>query len=173
MRAFFLIAAAIALPGSAMAQTAKSCLTGPEAEALITYGLPSAIRSLTTKCATSLPATAALVQSGPIIAGRYQIEADKAWPVARLAFDKVSGFDLTKALGEPGAKGLIDAAFGAGLAEKVKPADCSKVDRVINILEPLPAKNMAMLIAALMEFGAQGKSKPPLSICPVPGVAGN
>lgn len=168
MRSLFLIAATIALPGTAMAQSAKACLTTPEAEALITYGLPSAIRAMTTKCTASLPATAALVQSGPIIAGRYQIEADKAWPLARIAFDKLSGFDLTKVLGDPGARGLVDAAFGAGLAEKVKPSDCSKVDRVVNILEPLPARNMAMLITALMEFGGQGKGKPPLSICPLP-----
>ena len=172
MRIFVLAISTLLLPGAAIGQSATACLTSPEAEALVTYALPSAIRAMTTKCAAVLPATTALVQSGPIIAARYQSEADRAWPVAKVAFDKVSGLQLASILGEPGAKGLVDAAFGAGLAEKVKTDDCSKVDRMINILEPLPAKNMAMLITALMEFGSAGKpAKSPLNLCPAPSIA--
>ncbi len=169
MRGFVLAMSTLLLPGAAVGQSVTSCLTSTEAEALVTYGLPSAIRAMTTKCLAVLPATTALIQSGPIIAARYQSDADRAWPVARLAFDKVSGLQLASMLGEPGAKGLVDAAFGAGLAERVKPADCGKVDRMINILEPLPAKNMAMLITALMEFGSVGKpARSPLNLCPAP-----
>lgn len=167
MKNMLIIAALIAVPGEAAAQSAKSCLTPPEAEALVTYALPSAIRAITTKCTPILPATTALVQSGPIIAARYQIEADKAWPVARLAFDKVSGMDLTGTLGEPAARGLIEAAFGTGLAQKVKSEDCPKVDRLVDILEPLPARNMARLVTTLMEIGSiEKRSKSPLKICP-------
>lgn len=169
MRLFVLAISTLLLPGVAVGQSATACLSSTEAEALVTYGLPSAIRAMTSKCVAVLPATTALVQSGPIIAARYQSDADRAWPVARVAFDKVSGLQLTSLLGESGAKGLVDAAFGAGLAEKVKPTDCGKVDRMINILEPLPAKNMAMLITALMEFGSAGKPAVlPLNLCPAP-----
>lgn len=169
MKAFIAIPAMLALPTGAIAQPAASCLTSPEAEALVTYGLPSAIRAMTTKCTPALPATSALVQSGPIVAARYQIDADKAWPVARLAFDKASGLQLTGVLGEPAAKGLIDAAFGAGLAERVKPGDCGKIDRLINILEPLPARNMAMLVTALIDFRSADKhEKLTLNLCPAP-----
>jgi len=167
MRNMLIIAALMAVSGQAVAQSAKSCLTQPEAEALVTYALPSAIRAMTTKCTPVLPATTALIQSGPVIAARYQIDADKAWPVARIAFDKMSGLDLTGTLGEPAARGLIEAAFGTGLAEKVKAADCPKVDRLVDILEPLPAKNMAMLITTLMELGSAGKQKKsPFQMCP-------
>lgn len=167
MRNMLIIAALAAVPGQAVAQSARACLTQPEAEALVTYALPSAIRAMTTKCTPVLPATTALIQSGPIIAARYQIEADKAWPVARLAFDKVSGLDLTGTLGEPAARGLIEAAFGTGLAEKVKSEDCPKVDRLVDILEPLPARNMAMLVTTLMELGSAEKhKKSPLQMCP-------
>ena len=172
MRVMLLILSMTILPGAAIGQSATTCLTSSEAEALVTYGLPSAIRAMTVKCAAVLPATTALVQSGPIIAARYQGDADRAWPVARVAFDKASGFHLTSLLGETGAKGLVDSAFGAGLAEKVKSDDCSKVDRMINILEPLPAKNMAMLITALIEFRSAGKpSKLPLNLCSAPLIA--
>lgn len=167
MKNMLIIAALAAVPGQAVGQSAKSCLTQPEAEALVTYALPSAIRGLTTKCTPVLPATTALIQSGPIIAARYQIEADRAWPVAQLAFGKISGLDLAGTFGEPAARGLVDAAFGAGLAEKVKPDDCPKIDRLVDILEPLPARNMAMLVTTLMEFGdAEKRGKSPLRMCP-------
>lgn len=167
MRKMLIIVALAAIPGQAVAQSAKSCLTQPEAQALVTYALPSAIRGITTKCTPVLPATTALIQSGPIIAARYQIEADNAWPVARLAFGKISGLDLTGTFGEAAARGLVDAALGAGLAEKVKPEDCAKVDRLVDILEPLPARNMAMLVTTLMEFGgAEKRGKSPLRMCP-------
>lgn len=166
MKHWVFVTAIVALPSQAVAQSAKSCLTPPEAEALVTYALPSAVRAVTTKCTSVLSATTALIQAGPVIAARYQVEADKAWPVARVAFDKMSGFDFTKSLGEPAARGLIDAVLGAGLAEKVKPADCPKVDRLVDILQPLPTRNMAMLIATLMEFGAADKQKrPPFKMC--------
>ena len=169
MRNWVLAVVLAALPGQAVAQSAKSCLTPPEAEALVTYALPSAVRAVTTKCSPLLPATTALAQSGPVIAARYQVDADKAWPVARLAFDKMSGLDLAKTLGEPAARGLIDAAFGAGMAEKVKPGDCSKIDRLVDILQPLPTRNMAMLITTLMELGTGVKQKkPPFKMCAAP-----
>lgn len=166
MRNAIIACALLALPGQAVAQSAKSCLAPLEAEALVTYALPSAIRAIATKCTAALPATASLVQSGPILAARYQLDADKAWPVARQAFDKVSGIELTKVLGEAGTKGLIETALGTGLTEKVKPGDCSKIDRFIDILEPLPTRNMAMLITALMELGGSDDKKSPLKMCP-------
>ncbi len=167
MKNMLIIAALAAVPGQAVGQSAKSCLTQPEAEALVTYALPSAIRGLATKCTLALPATTALIQSGPIIAARYQIEADKAWPVARLAFGKISGLDLTDTFGEPAARGLVDAALGAGLVERVKSDDCPKIDRLVDILEPLPARNMAMLVTTLMEFGdVEKRGKSPLRMCP-------
>ena len=160
-------AALFALPSQAVALSAKACLTPVEAEALVTYALPSALRAMTKKCAPVLPATTALIKSGPVIAARYQVDADKAWPVARVAFDKVSGLELAGILGDPAAKGLIEAAFATGLADKVKPEDCPKVDRFIDILEPLPTHNMAMLITTLIDIGQEKDRKnSPLNICP-------
>ena len=169
MKEWLFVAVLVAMPGQAVAQVAKACLTSPEAEALVTYALPSAIRSMTTKCTPVLPATTALIQSGPIIAARYQVDADKAWPVARVAFDKISGLDFSTTVGEPAAKGLIEAAVGAGLADKVKPADCRRVDRIVDILQPLPTRNMAMLITTLVEIDtADRQKKPPFKMCSTP-----
>lgn len=169
MKNWLFVAVVFAMPGQAIAQGAKSCLTPPEAEALVTYALPSVIRAMTTRCTPVLPATTALIQSGPVIAARYQVDADKAWPAARVAFDKISGLDFATTVGEPAAKGLIEVLVGAGLSEKVKPTDCPKFDRIVDILQPLPTKNMAMLITTLMAVDtADRQKKPPFKMCSTP-----
>lgn len=167
MKKAFLIAAIAIFPNAAIAQTPKPCLTRAEADGLMTFALPSAMRALTKHCTPSLPATSALVQSGALIAARYQSDADKAWPVARIGFDKMSGMKISEQLGEEAARGLIEAGLGAGLVEQIKPQDCPKIDRFIDILQPLPAKNMAMLMTAFLELGSETKgSKSPFNICP-------
>lgn len=169
MKSLFLGLAALALPTTATAQSAKTCLTQDEAAGLVTYILPLAVRAVAKQCSSILPATAPLIQSGPVLAGRYQAAADEAWPLAKVAFDKMSGLKIGAALGDEGLKGVMDASLGPLIANEVKPNDCPKIDRVVNILEPLPAKNMAMLITTLVEFGSEsGKAtkKNPLSICP-------
>lgn len=175
MRKLLAAAIAFSFPSTVIAQTPGACLTRPEAEALMAFALPSAMRALTKHCTANLPATSALVQSGPIIAARYQPDADKAWPAAKAGFDKLSGLKLSEQLGEEAAKGLIQAGFAAGLVEQVKPQDCGQIDRFVDILQPLPARNMAMLLVAFMELGGAKKptGKSPFNICPVAPKSGN
>lgn len=152
------VLAVVSLPAAAVAQTPAKCLTGDEAEGLMTFALPGAVTALSKKCTPHLPATAALVQSAPVIAGKYQIEADKAAPVAKQAFDKISGMPLAVNMNDAVFKGLIDVAMGAGLTERLKPGDCGQVNRFVDILQPLPARNMAQLFVVLMEVGAAGRN---------------
>jgi hypothetical protein len=162
------LAAALALPAQAMAQAAKPCLTAAEAEGLATFALPALIEGLSSQCAASLPATAPLVQSGKLIAAKYQPDADRAWPAAGAAFDKLSGMKMSAAMGQAGLRGLLNGALTAGIAKDMKPGTCTTVDRFVDILQPLPASNMARLVVAFLELGGQGKAgtnNNPLNIC--------
>ncbi len=168
IRTIMLALATFALPASATAQTAsKACLTRAEAEGLMTYSMPAMIRGISTKCTAALPATAPLVQAGTVTAARYQPEADNSWPVARTAFDKLAGVKMSDLIGDAGAQKLIETTISSGLASSVKTKDCATIDRILDILQPLPARNMAMLITAMLELGSQGdKAKaPPFAIC--------
>jgi hypothetical protein len=168
IRTTMLALAALGLPASATAQAAgKSCLTRVEAEGLMTYNMPAMVRGISSKCATVLPATAPLVQAGTVTAARYQPDADKAWPVAKTAFDKVAGVKMSELIGDAGIQKLMETTISTGLASSVKTKDCATIDRILDILQPLPAKNMAMLITAMLELGSQGdKAKaPPFTIC--------
>jgi hypothetical protein len=160
------------LPAAASAQTlSKTCLSTEEAEGLVTYALPTAVRAISKHCAKTLPATAALVQSGVVTAARYQVDADKAWPVASAAFDKVSGLPVAKLMGEKALKPLIEETISTGITQNLQAKDCGSADRLINILQPLPTRNMAMLVSMLLETGnTTTRARLPISICPAPAV---
>jgi hypothetical protein len=160
----------VALPAQVVAQTsAKTCLSGEEAEALVTYALPATVRAISGHCAKTLPATAPLVQSGLVTAARYQVDADKAWPVASTAFDKLSGLPVAKMMGEKVLKPLIEKTISGGVVQNLEAKDCMTADRFINILQPLPTRNMAMLITAFIEIGSPStRAKLPIALCAAP-----
>lgn len=158
------------LPSAALAQQGRgTCLTSQEAEGLVTYALPATVRAMSRHCAKSLPATAALVQAGTITAARYQVDADTAWPLASKAFDKVSGLPVATLMGEKALKPLIEETISGGVTQNLKPKDCVSADRLINLLAPLPTRNMAGLLIALVEIsGPAARAKLPINICPPP-----
>jgi hypothetical protein len=169
-RLAILVALIAGLPVNAIAQiSTKTCLSGEEAEGLVTYALPAAVRAISLHCAKTLPATASLVQSGVVTAARYQIDADKAWPVASGAFDKLSGLPVASVMGEKALKPLIEKTISGEVTQNLQAKDCVKADRFINILQPLPTRNMAMLITTLIETGSPAtRARLPIALCAAP-----
>lgn len=169
MRPLVLAAVLLALPSTATAQIAgAACISRSEAEGLMTYALPGVVRSLSTKCTAALPATAPLILGGTVTAGRYQPEADKAWPIAKAAFDKLAGAKMSDLLGDAATQKLLSATITTGVVNKVKLTDCAAIDRILDLLQPLPTANMAMLATALIEFG---KKDSPIKVCSAPNAS--
>lgn len=166
MRRPLLALLAVLTPTASMAQSARPCLTVEEAGGLVTFALPSALSGLSRQCAKSLPATAELIQGVPVLAARYQPEADRAWPMARQAFDKLAGSSLSQTVGDEAARNLITGLLDAAVGQQVKAEDCGAIDRLVGALSPLPARNMANLVVVLMEVGGRGKAADrPFSLC--------
>jgi hypothetical protein len=161
-------ALSLSLPTLASAQAAPPCLTPEEAQGLMTYALPSVVLGLRKQCLASLPATAPLIQAGPLMAARYQPDADAAWPVAQVAIDKLVGMKLAGLAGPQATKGLIERVVGEGLTHQIKSADCSLIDRMVDTVQPLPTRNMAVLVTSIMELMSHKQDKPgPFNICAV------
>lgn len=170
-------ALAIAMPTTAIAQAAvKPCMEPAEAQAMLTFMLPGAFDALSDQCQASLPADSVLSRSGKLLAARYRPEADAAWPVAKQAFGKMSDAAILKLLDDATLKKLVSAGIAGELSKQVKVRDCATVDRFVAALEPLPARNVAMLLGALIEVGAradaQGNKSSPFKICK-PGEGSN
>jgi len=164
-----LTAITLAIPANAIAQAAeKKCVEPVEAQAIVTFMLPGAFEALSDQCRATLPEDAVLSRSGKNLADRYRPEADAAWPMARQAFGKMADESMIKLLDDKTLKSLLSAGIASELPKRFKTKDCATVDRFVAALEPLPAKNVAMLLGAFIELGARsdgGSSGAPFKIC--------
>ncbi len=165
--------AAIALLSATSAQAAetKQCMPAETAKSLITYILPGALGAVRTKCASTLPASAALLQVDSEQMQRYEAASQEAWPEASAAIGLIAGQDLPENIEIDAMRPFVDAMIPAMLAQEVKSKDCATIDKVYGLLEPMPAANLASLTVMLAQLGSNDNKegrKDPFNICKAP-----
>lgn len=156
--------------GQPLPAAEKACMSRPQLEALITYALPSIIDQLARSCAPSLKPDAYLRMSSGELSARYRTDSEQYWPTARGAVNALTGQDVS-VLGEDTEKAMVTSMVGVGIASAVKPTDCGAVNEAIELLSPLPARNLGRLTAMLAIIGSKD-GKPgdsPFAICPADG----
>ena len=164
-------AAALVAASSAQAQTQPpACIQPREAEALFLALAPAMIGSVAATCATVLPPGALLRRSvGPLTA-KYAAESDAAWPAAKEGLRKLVGPDAAQMVDSELAKPMVTAMIAPMLAKEVKAKDCPHIDRVLTLIDPLPAKNTAALVVAILDMTGKakggGKDGNPFVLCP-------
>lgn len=181
LRALAPCAVLVALPGVAVAQSAKQCLTPKEAQGLVTFALPEVITAVANKCTPTLGPDGYLTKSAPDLSARYRAAAAPNWPVAKMALRKFidTDADFMNNLPDEALKGFFGAGVSTAIVKDIKTEQCGDIDRVMKILAPLPPENMSQLVGILLEIGARPKAqaaaqkaKAPFSICPAPGGSG-
>ena len=174
MRRLAPLAAALlaTLPG--IANAAVPCVTAGEFASLTQFALPAMIDGARERCAPTLAPDAFLVRSGPSLAARYAADRT-SWPQAKAAFLKLSDTgdrDANAMLSLMPDDAMQKTVLGVveGLVVSQLPlSDCARVDRAVGLLSPLPAGNIAGLVAMLVQLGADAGKTPklgPLRICP-------
>ena len=141
MKALMLLAA-LAAP--------RPCLTEAEAQAVALVALPEIIRQTGVACAGELPATSLLRRPQSPLLQRYDAEADRAWPAARSAVVKLSNTDAEALLGSQFARPLLTTLVVPLIVGRVAAKDCGTIDRLVTLLEPLPPRNTAGVIATTL-----------------------
>ena len=143
--------AAIALLASpAVAQ--PRCITGPEAEALTLVAMPDIIRETGSVCAAQLPATSLVRRTSSPLLSRYQVEAERAWPAARAAIVKLSDPAVDALLDSEFARPLLTSLLVPQIVGRIAVRDCGTIDRLVALLEPLPAKNTAGIVVETLRY---------------------
>jgi hypothetical protein len=155
--------AGLLVAGSA-ASAAEPCLQPREAEDLVMFVLPAFTEAAARKCTPLLPAGATLARSGSSLAARYRPDSNAAWPNARLAFGKMSGSETPAFLSDEVNRKIIEEATSAAIVADLKAKDCAMIDRFVGALSPLPARNVAQLVALFLELGDK-EQRSPMSIC--------
>lgn len=153
----------LALPSVAVAQTARPCISVAENEAVVGYILPSLVTKLASRCGAGAPYLRA---NGARVAATLQANSDTRWAAARVAAQRVSG----NAIPATGAGGRIaQAALGPALADGIaggfETKNCAVTDRMMEQLAPLPAENLAGVLALFLEVGIAENDKVPYRVC--------
>ena len=148
----------------AQAADAKPCLTEAEAQSVFLVLAPDTIRAVATKCAPSLTETATLRNGLAAFVAPYDAAAATAWPQALPVVGKLAGPDM-KGLDPAALKPMIGPMVGAMASEKLKPSDCTTIERAVSLVAPLPPANVAGLAALAAASETKG-GKGPFSICP-------
>lgn len=144
------------------------CVTPPEAEALVTTLLPDLMTNVSQICAPALPRGALLRRADDAFLARYRAEADRAWPQAQGALQKIAGPEAQGLLGNDLARPLLVTLVTPALTRNLQPADCPAVERIVALAQPLPPRSAAGLFIAVLQLAdarRQDRSKIPLSIC--------
>lgn len=160
-------AAALATATAAHAQS-PACIPQRQAEALFLVVAPTVIGSVAATCAPALPTGAVLRRSlGPLTA-KYAGEADAAWPVAREALRKIVGPDAAQMLDSELARPMLTAMVAPMLAKEVTARDCPHIDRVLGLIDPLPARNTAALVVTILAMSDRdgARSRRGFAVCP-------
>lgn len=168
--ALAMIAGATAASAQSVSATiALPCVSPPEAEALVASVAPELIAEVGRVCTPALPPGATLRQANGALVERYRAEADRAWPQGRGAITKITGPDIGSLLGGDLARPLLATLVLPLLTKNLVTADCASLDRIVTLAQPLPPRNMAGLLVAVLQLVdskrvARG-AKPTLPIC--------
>ena len=155
------------LTGAAPGPISRPCITETEAAEVSALLLPDAMLATKTVCAKTLPPTALIVRDDSPLRLKYKAEAERVGPTARVALAKIAYTAAPPMLRDPE---LIRMMVVGKLSEEIKTKDCAAIERVVTLLEPLPAANTAQLLAMLIaQMSAadikKGKTSP-FPMCP-------
>ena len=155
-----------AMPTTALAQT--PCLTTAEAESITSVALPDIIRETGRVC-TALPASSLVRRASGAFLARYEAEADRAWPAARAAIAKLSDPQIAMLLLQSDyARPLITSLMAPQVVGRIQPSDCGTIDRIVTLLEPLPARNVAGIVVASVQHLKAEKARGAASVANIP-----
>lgn len=144
--------AAIAMLAAAPA-AAQIDLTEQEMEVFARAAMPAALGSLQTRCNPVLGDDAYMFAQGNTLRTRLTAASDRAWPdamrlVSRVAIRSNPAMgEIIAAMGPETMKPFVNEMVAGMIASRVDAAQCERIDRVLELLEPLPPENLASLVA--------------------------
>ncbi|MFN4019189.1 MAG: hypothetical protein ACK4IC_01580 [Erythrobacter sp.] len=163
------LAPALAVVALATATTAQAqqqtCIAAADLGDSVLYAMPIAYDAVGTTCAKQLKRDGFMATGGDAFIEKFRAKQDSAWPGA---FRLLKSFMATEAAGETGSdaelnamiaalpeeslRPFVDGIVGQKLAAEIKPGSCTKIERGMELLSPLPAENVAALVAFILEI---------------------
>lgn len=154
MKRFLQPALALSLAAFAQPATAQNIdMSEAEMDVMARIAMPAAFRSLQTKCDPVLGTDAYMFARGEALHRRLVATSDAAAPGATRVIARVAARD-NPAMGEVLAgmspeslRPFVSEMIAGMVTSRVEADQCARIDRVLELLEPLPPENLAQLLA--------------------------
>ena len=166
-----LIASAAVFSSQAVAAQ-NACVEPQDAADAIVYMMPAAHQAALRKCSGNLGEESFLPSAAAkTFISSFEAQQDERWP-GTFRFFKVfieqqdegdadqAMSQMIASLPESAIRPFIDGILVEIVAGEIKPSSCEKIDRVLELLSPLPADNVGGLSALLLD--AVGPKNPPI-----------
>jgi hypothetical protein len=160
------VAPALALSALVTSQTAlaqtQACVAPADLADAVVYAMPIAYDAANVACANRYARDGFMTKQGDAYIATFRAGQNKAWPGA-FRFLKTfmnngnAGSDMEmgamlSAMPEAALRPFVDAFVGQLIADEIKGDACSKIERGMELLSPLPSDNLGGLVAFLMEL---------------------
>ncbi|WP_054117799.1 hypothetical protein [Porphyrobacter sp. AAP60] len=164
-----LIAPTLALAALASAQAAQAqqqaCVAAADLGDAVVYAMPIAYDAARTACTNRLTSNGFMATGGEDFIATFRGGQDKAWPgafrlIKTFMADEANagggansdmGAMLT-ALPEEALRPFVDGLVGQMIAGEIKGDSCSKIERGLALIAPLPPENVGGLFTFIAEM---------------------
>ncbi|MGB7406665.1 MAG: hypothetical protein WA906_13330 [Pacificimonas sp.] len=165
LKTLIMAATVAALPGAAVAQSeaaGRSCVSPEESRAVVANLLPDILKQSAISCRAQIGEDNWLTRDGASFAMDLEPLADRAWPDAKRALERIAGNPLPD---DPAMLAIGRSVIAAGIATNLDAGACDTVSRLTAELAPLPPANFAGVFALFLELGIAENADVPFRVC--------
>ena len=153
--------ATVGLPLALCPQIVRAETSSPSTpaqyESAVRFGLPALFTGYRTTCASQLDADGYTAVNADRLTEKFSDGADAHWPAAKSVLFTLGGehgveHEMLSEIPDDALKPFVYALLEQIAATEIKPDNCADVERGLELLDPLPADNIAGLIGFIMEL---------------------
>ncbi len=161
-------AAALALCALTQSQMAmaQSCISEEDLSSAVRYSMPAIVSAVSGECSAELPADGFFATQSNAFLAPYVAQQDANWPgtlrvIKSFGSNDESPIDtaMFDALPESALRPFVDAIITTMLAKEIKPDQCGKIERGMELIAPLPPENIGGLIGFVVSMVEDGRAK--------------
>ena len=151
--------ASAALVVGSPAQAQVSDLDPAEVSAATRYALPHAFDGFMTSCFDSLAPDGYAVTNADRLRVKFADGAEASWPGAKdlmmsMAREEAGEMStLLEMMEDDDLRPFVDGLITSLVASEIPTDDCEMIERGLEILDPMPADNVAMMVGFIIELG--------------------
>jgi len=164
-------AASLLAQSSLASAQAQACVTEREVSAIAIYSVPSLVQAVRQRCAGELASSGYLARRGDALSTRYAALQPAVWPRAKTGLLKLfagrasenrSGLDTISTLPDDAIRPFVDALIVQESTPKIALKNCTRIERVIEVMAPIDPEIAGTLLGVLVGFADSAQ----IPVCP-------